>query len=374
MRVIKPYPVSCWRYYNPVPILGSNSVLDILNELTLPDKILLVTTSGFTARGMTAGILGKLGEHRVVVYDQVNSYPELDEIDQITQLYHDAGIQSIIALGGGSVIDLSKILGVTLYNNLDRPLDIALRQNKPQVWKKQVSVIAVPTTSGTGAEVTPFATVWDRTTSKKFSLNSNHLFPDYAVLDCSLTLTLPYRETLYTGLDAISHALETLWNKNRTPISENFAIQALDYAVQAFPIVLKQPGNLKQRKKMQLSSLLAGMAISQTKTAIAHSISYPLTSYYDVPHGLACSFTLVSIINKLNEGGYFKEKGVILPIIEMLNNLHLSNEILNYVDFSNLVNLIPLMITPERSGNFIIPINQKKIEEILEESFEVKYK
>src|SRR5690606_20309422 len=124
------------------------------------------------------------------------------------------------------------------------PLGKVLREGRQQTWEKKIPLVAIPTTSGTGAEVTPFATVWDQSEHRKYSITGDLIFPDTAVLDPELTLSLPEKETLYPGLDAISHALESLWNVNRTPVTAGFAIQALELAVEALPTVLGNPADL----------------------------------------------------------------------------------------------------------------------------------
>ena len=214
-------------------------------------------------------------------------------------------------------------------------------------------VTAIPTTSGTGAEVTPFATVWDSTTHKKHSLTGEHIYPTHALLDPELTLTLRRKETLYPALDTISHALESLWNKNRTPLSEAYATQALILANKALPIILEAPDNLEHRSRMQQASVLAGLAISQTRTAIAHSISYPLTSHFGVPHGLACSFTLPWLIKewlpRVSEsylGDLLKTTGA------LLERGRFSDEITYYVDELQALSCVDEMIIPERAGNY----------------------
>lgn len=170
----------------------------------------------------------------------------------------------------------------------------------------------------------PFATVWDHTANKKYSVTGDRTFPDYAILDPQLTLSLPEDETLYTALDTISHALESLWNKNRTVISETYALRALVLANEALPALLTAPEDLGQRERMQQASMLAGLAICTTRTAIAHAISYPMTLHYGVPHGLACSFTLPEILDSyLNSVTGEEERRVLEATRRVLGELNL---------------------------------------------------
>ena len=136
------------------------------------------------------------------------------------------------------------------------------------------------------------------------------LLPDKILLDPQLTLTLPRDITLFPGLDATSHALESIWNKNADRASNEIAYEALSLISKSLPQVLKRPSDLEARSSMQIASLLAGISINRTRSAIAHSISYPLTSRYSVPHGIACSFTLpylIDLVRSLNTKFFQKD-------------------------------------------------------------------
>ena len=213
---------------------------------------------------------------------------------------------------------------------------------------------AIPTTSGTGAEVTPFATVWDHTNHKKHSLAGPHMYPRSALLDPSLTLSLPSEETLHTGLDATSHALESLWNHNRTPVSSVFAMRALSLIVDVLPSALEAPGDINHRSSMQEASLLAGLAISQTRTATAHAVSYPLTSHFDVPHGLACSFTLPVLLaaNLPDLASEGLDEGVLLEVLTLLQGFDLADRLRKYAQPEAVLALQGSMTTKGRSENY----------------------
>lgn len=358
-----------WKHSNPVHVLAGFDFLPQLTKLVPPSGVLLVTTSGFTKRGTTGQVVNAIGKDCVTVEDQIDAYPDIDQLDKLIQSLNKLKINRIVAIGGGSVVDTAKVLSVALQCGKTNPIDAIFRKNNPLNWTQKIPLIAVPTTSGTGAEVTPFATVWDPLSKNKHSLFNDMLYPEYALLDPDLTTTLPLQETLYTGLDAISHALESLWNRNRTPISELFANQALTYAAKSFSEAMKNPGDRFHRGQMQMSSLLAGMAISQTKTAIAHSISYPLTSHFLVPHGLACGFTLKVLAEKMLGEGILDNREAITSIITLLGELELNHEIGRYLEVKDGLKLASLMFNPERSDNFIRSIDTEEILSILEDSF-----
>lgn len=351
-----------WNHYNPVKIAAGIDVFSKLGQQLTTGKWLLVTTAGTIRRGLADQITAQMpADTELLICDQVTPNPELDHLDELTRQYRSKSLTGLIALGGGSAMDAAKVLSVTLKDERDAPLAASLRDEQGQSWTTNLPVIAIPTTSGTGAEVTPFATVWDQADHKKYSITGDGVYPLMALLDPKLTLSLPHDETLYTALDAISHALESLWNKNRTPVSEAWAWQALELANDALPKVLAEPQNLSAREQMQQSSLLAGLAISQTRTAIAHSISYPLTSHYGVPHGLACSFTLPTLIKNNFEDLAGGNHTILLSrILNLLQTLGMDARISNYLTIKNALALTVEMTTPERAGNYSHSIDIRK--------------
>ena len=345
-----------WSYFNPVKVIAEPAALDNLKSIVPAEgNILLVTTAGFNSRGLTKRILKLLGSKRVFIYDQVTPNPTVDDLDNASMEFKSYHFSCLIALGGGSVMDTAKIFGVIFSSSLVRPLSKIFRDKVQNNWTSSLPVICIPTTSGTGAEVTQFATAWDSKYFKKYSVSGVKVFPTYAILDPELTLSLPKNHTLYTALDTISHGLESLWNKNRTSLSSAFAMQALAMAVQALPIILRQPEHLEKRGQMQQASMLAGMAISQTRTAIAHSISYPLTIHFGIPHGLACSFTLKELLkNNMDEiVSQPFEKQVLVAVWKLLDSLDLGKKVRTYSSVETILDLCGEMETKGRADNFI---------------------
>ncbi|MBW6521007.1 MAG: phosphonoacetaldehyde reductase [Desulfoarculaceae bacterium] len=355
-----------WDHYNPVKIRAGRGAMQRLPQLLSGSSWLLITTPGFTRRGLTAQVQRLASSVDFEVCDQITPNPELDELEALAAVYRHKRFEGILAIGGGSVIDAAKVLALTIPSAADNALTTVLRQGQKPNWLTKLPLVAIPTTSGTGAEVTPFATVWDAVDHQKYSLVGEQVYPDIALLDPELILTLPEQETLYTGLDAVSHALESLWNINRSPVSQAYAIQALELAEQALPQALSDPDNLDARESMQQASVLAGLAISQTRTAIAHSISYPLTSHFNVPHGLACSFTLSRIIEYyLHNCGDEISKCLMLRIAAMLSILDLPHHIETYVNHKEIHSLKDEMFHRDRVGNFKGIINNDTLDRLL---------
>jgi len=346
-----------WHHFNPVRVEFGVGCLERLadSDIVGSGQVLLVTTAGFVRRGQAAKVCEILGASRTSVFDDVTPNPEIDDLDCAMRVLRDCIPTVIVALGGGSVIDAAKAMAVGFKVDAGEAPFAAMLRHDHERPEHAVPVIAVPTTAGTGSEVTPFATVWDRQEHRKHSIAGNHVYPAAAIVDPTLTLSLPSEETLHTALDAISHSLESLWNRNRTPLSEGFSVRALREAISALPAVLTNPGDLAARSAMQRASLFAGMAISQTRTAIAHSISYPLTTHYGVPHGLACSFTLPRIISEhLERDG---EPPEIENLMErarvLLVSLRLDERLRSFASQAQVEALEGEMAQPGRADNYV---------------------
>lgn len=346
--------------YNPTNISITGDYLkELQNLFDSNEKLLLITSPGFIKRGHVDKLKNYFSN--LAIFSDIKPNPEIEHLDANFSDYKD-DYKAIIALGGGSVIDSAKAFSVGLKSDYTKPLYENLIENDQQVWNEHIRLIAIPSTSGTGSEVTPFATMWDSKTQKKYSISTSFMYPDTALLDASLTLTLPKRLTLHTGLDAISHSLESLWNKNKNPKSQNYALKSLELASKSFTSLLDNLESLELRKDMQMASTYAGLAISHTRTAIAHSISYPMTLEYDIPHGLACSFTLPKILNDYLNVCPSEEKEVLLKIQGLLEKIDFKSEIESYTNGDDFKKLQNRMYTKERAGNFLMEIKESYFE------------
>ncbi len=363
-----------WRQFNPVEIVAGSGEIENIARHVPAGKVLVVTSPGFTRRGMMTR-LQELLDGPTVRYDRVDPNPDLDTLETAANSLRGSGITSVLALGGGSAIDTGKAFCSALASEQPDFLAGTLRRTDRQLPPACLPLIAIPTTAGTGAEVTPFATIWDRPHQLKRSLAGRQLFPRVAVLDPQLTLSLPPRETLYSGLDCLSHALESLWNRHRTPVSAALAVRSLSIAEHALPRVMKDPSDIAAREEMQNASTVAGLAISQNRTALAHSISYPLTSHFSVPHGLAVGFTLRAIIHQiLNQHALDEVNDVerlLASIDRLLGTLNLGKEIRQFTSADQAIEKIGEMLTSERSNNFVLIPDPAMIRALIEQSFEL---
>lgn len=353
-----------WSYFNPTSVDFCSNSIDLIGSIIDFQRVVLITTPGFTKRGIVARVKMSLGDRLVMVSDNVKPNPDVEDIDATKELLRFVNPDCIMGLGGGSSLDTAKALACILPLPQGTTLTDHFRKRSPLNCGKVLPIITIPTTAGTGAEVTPFATVWDFRKKKKYSLMGNNLFPVKTVLDPALTLDLPESITISSGLDAISHALESIWNKNANPVSIGLATQSLVISLKTLPELKKNLTVLENRASMMEASLLAGLAISQTRTALAHSISYPLTLAFDLPHGIACSFTLPTILrfNAESDDGRLKQLATHLgytsidEMAESLNDLLLELEMPQFFsahipDDKQALALTPDMLTPGRADN-----------------------
>lgn len=286
-----------WQFQNPVKVMFGNGVLDEIGTI-LQGRCYAIVTYNNSYFSDLAARIAQNAKGCVVVLNQVHENPDIIDLPEICAAFkpHQAKIEVLVALGGGSVIDTTKALAVAL----DQPSRVEAVLKKGAAVEQSLPIISIPTTTGTGSEVTSWATIWDKANNSKFSLNDPKLYAEVALCDPLLTLKLPVSLTVQTGLDALSHAMESIWNKNRNAISLQFAKAAILEILAVLPALTQDPESIVLREKMMFASMNAGFAFSNTKTSIAHNISYAVTLNKGVPHGIACSFTLPTILSSFS--------------------------------------------------------------------------
>lgn len=359
-----------WCHNSCANIISGYGLIGSLENIHINGSVLIVTAPIFIENNTVSEIINTFKDCEFKVYSENIINPDIGLLDNLKKEYFRRRINYIIAIGGGSVIDTAKVLSVLLLQAEEVFLSKIFRDGLEVSIVTHIPVIAIPTTSGTGAECTHFATIWDNDYHKKYSLESIHLLPEYVILEPSLTLNLNWEQTFFTGLDAISHSIESLWNKNYNPVCRAYAKESIDHIRQAFITVLNDPLDIVSRTKMQIASTLSGMAINQTKTAIAHSISYPLSSRFKVPHGLASSFTIPSLYNYL-QGKQVLDKDsekCIQKGVNLINQLPVNEQLKKYVTKEDVISLCEEMNSPSRFGNFIVQVSSDDLKTILESS------
>jgi alcohol dehydrogenase len=284
-----------WAYWNPVRIGFGSGQFDKVAE-QIGSRPWALVTYGIPHFHALADKLAAVAGAPVVTIDNIDSNPDFVELVESCRRFGAASLRPavVVALGGGSMIDAAKVLAASGgdFARVKRHL-IERAPLDPATF---LPIIAVPTTAGTGSEVTSWATVWDATGGAKYSLAHPRLYPEAALVDPALTLAAPRALTLATGLDALSHSLESLWNVNANPVSANHAVNAAREIIDTLPRLLDRLGDIDLRTRLARASLFAGLAFSNTKTALAHNISYDITLRHGTAHGIACSFCLPQVM------------------------------------------------------------------------------
>ena len=380
MEVIK-------KFNNPTKtFFGLKSINKISKVVGLNKKILVITSKrgGKLFRKQITNIINS--QNKIYFLDKINSYPSTTIVDSLFKKFFNKQYDFIIGYGGGSVLDFSKIL--KSYLSLKKKIDIkSLIENINNLKKKNnIKLILIPTTSGTGSEVTPFATVWDLKNKKKLSLNSNLLYANYALVDPETTENLEYENRLFSGLDAINQLFDSYWNKNANYSSKLLASKGIELGVKAITNLNQNNFSKINRTKISKASLISGFCISKTRTSLCHSISYPLTSVYNVPHGLACFFSTLAVFDLINyqKKNFFKlisnntnfknTKSLRFHLSKIYKKHLVIKKLKKYVgSVENAEKLIKLMFTKGRSDNFCLPVSEALIKKVLHKSFKQKF-
>ena len=279
--------------YNPVKVIDTNNwyqtISKIQSELEIYNPI-IVSSLGTSKRNN----LDKLFSSYFLFTKTVTN-PTIEHCQLILNNISIRNFDSVIAIGGGSVLDTAKVILAALKSK-KYDLELLLALDPRKNLKNNIPSIFVPTTHGTGSEVTMWATIWDMVNKKKYSISHPDLYPDIALLDPKLTISLPFEVSISTISDALSHSFEALWNKNSTNYSTSLAVEAICIILKNIENIIEKKDSLIIKKDLLNASCLAGKAISITKTAAAHSMSYPLTIYFNIPHGIAASLFLNNFI------------------------------------------------------------------------------
>ena len=244
--------------------------------------------------------------HSVHLFTDIPSNPSVEHLSALLRRLRvqDFAPTAILAIGGGSCMDLAKGVSAFFYMppSLTEPADALRQAIRDKAYQTHahpfVDVIAMPTTAGTGSEVTKWATIWNPESNEKLSVDCPECYARAAVLIPEWTAGMPAGLTLSTGLDALSHAMEAFWARARTPLSQALALSAIDNIRRFLPLALAEPGAPAFRREMCAASLLAGLAFSQTRTTACHSLSYPLTMLHHIPHGYAAALTLAPVLRR----------------------------------------------------------------------------
>lgn len=297
-----------WNYEQPVSIVFGAGRIKDLTELindTGGSKGILITTEPFKSNGISDDIIAETNGLIIEKFTDVSPNPDVKEVDMCASIIREKGIDFVVALGGGSVIDCAKA-AASVATTED---SIRMYHGKgTKLPKSHLPLIAVPTTSGTGSEVTCISVLTDHEIKRKVPIVSENFFPTYALIDPELTVSMPPRLTAITGMDVLCHAVEGFWSKGHQPICDACAVYAAKLVFENIFAVYNSPDDISLRERLAEASVIAGLAFTIPKTTSSHACSFPLTNIYNIPHGEACALTLDSFvrINKDADNGRVK--------------------------------------------------------------------
>lgn len=291
--------------------IGYNSIENLERILKLESfrNIFLITgTKSFEKTKIKEIIYNSLKDVEFFRFNDFTPNPKIEDIKKGLGLFQSGNYDVIIAVGGGSVIDIGKCISI-FSTNKGTPERLVLKKNP--IKKKGIPLIRIPTTSGSGSEATHFAVVYIK--KNKYSLiEPNLMQPEYVIVDPQFTYDLPKNITAYSGMDALTQAIESFWNINSTLESKNYSKKAIKLVMENLLDAVVNPDK-KSRMNMAIAANYAGKAINITKTTACHAISYPITSYFNVPHGHAVALSLPPMIvynSNVNEDDVLDSRGV----------------------------------------------------------------
>mgnify|MGYP001572729272 CR=1 FL=1 len=301
-------------------INGFGSALEVAGQLSRlrVEKPLLITDPGLMSIGLVQPVVEALAAKGLnpVVFDRVREDPPEATVLAAAELGRMQGVDGVIAVGGGSSMDVAKVAAVLIGS--DQPLSALYGVD--QVKEERLPLVLVPTTAGTGSEVTPVAVITTGETTKA-GVSSSVLLPDVAVLDAQLTLGLPAIITAMTGVDAMVHAIEAYTSRHRkNPISDNLARQALTLLATNIRTAVRDGSNAEAREGMLLGACMAGQAFANAPVAAVHALAYPLGGHYHIPHGLSNSLVLPAVMDfnmSVAAGAYAELAELVVPGLQV---------------------------------------------------------
>jgi alcohol dehydrogenase class IV len=261
-------------------------------------KVLIITDQGVWNAGLVKKpqqLLEAAG-FQIEVINTTPPEPEAEHVNTILNSVNSLNCEMVIGIGGGSSMDVAKLIAVLLTN------DIPLRDllNKVPIRQRGLPTLMVPTTAGTGAEVTPNAIVLVPEEELKIGIVSSKLMPDCVILDPWMTVKLPAAITASTGMDALTHAIECYTSKKANPFSDTFAIKAITLISRSIRRAFRNGEDIDARHDMLLGAMLGGMSIATSSTTAVHALAYPLGGKYRIPHGLSNAILLPHVM-KFNQ-------------------------------------------------------------------------
>ena len=286
-------------YREPVCFQSIEDLAQPLRQLQI-QSVLLVTDSFLKSSGATRPLEEVLHHSgiRCAVFDQVQPNPTVDNVEAALELYHSAGCQGLIAFGGGSSIDCAKAVGARVVYPKK---SLGQLKGLLRVLRRLPPLIAIPTTAGTGSEVTVTAVITDSKTRHKYTMNNFTFIPAYAVHDPAVTRSLPPHLTATTGMDTLTHAVEAYIGRSTSAETRRLAKETVALVFENLETAYRDGNNLAARKKMLRAAYAAGIAFSKSYVGYIHAVAHTLGGQYNIPHGLANSVLMPYVLESYGQ-------------------------------------------------------------------------
>ena len=300
--------MSQFEYCMPCKIVFGHGAMKNIKDYVQGSRIFFICDPFLYKSGVAQKVGSNLTDCEVVYFSEIEPNPSCESVDAAAKAARDLGAETVIGMGGGSSMDVAKIVSclVTNEGSIYDYYSGGTRTLQP----RKTRLICIPTTAGTGSEVTNVGVFTNRNTHVKMPMVNHQFWSDVSMLDPELTYTLPAPITASTGMDAFCHAIEAFWNKTSQPICDCLAVEAMQLILANIKKAYDHPDDQEARGNMQLASLLAGIAFSQTRTTGIHAVSFPLTAEFGVSHGNACAITLPAFIRASKEQAGAKLTGL----------------------------------------------------------------
>lgn len=289
-------------YMQPKMIKGEHALLDLVDVLKEKHltHYMIVTTPGFIKRGTLQSFFDALNQNDIQysIFHDLKPDPEIYDVEKLKEMFIKESCQALIAIGGGSVIDCSKAALACIQM---KNLDVKTVLHTGRVSKPLPLLIAVPTTAGTGSEVTAGAVITDPIKKRKYALSHLFLIPKYAVLDASLLTSLPSKMTAYTGMDALTHAIEAYINCFNNRKTNEYALCAIKSIFQYLVPSFEDGLNKHCRLELLEASYNAGVAISNNYVGYVHAIAHGIGGMYHLQHGMINAIILPIVLEEYGD-------------------------------------------------------------------------
>ncbi len=277
---------------------GSGKLVELCEEISRCGfkRVALITSKDLVELKLAekAVVEAERGGAKALVFSEVKSNPTTALVTEGVKVLKPFAPDCLVGLGGGSAIDLAKGIGICLSHGT---ADIKAFQGSHNVRTASVPIICIPTTAGTGSEVNYWAVISDLDTKEKLSIGHPAMSPHLAIVDPELTVTLPPNLTLWTGLDALSHAVEAYFSTRSNRLFDVLSLEAVSMIIGSIDRAVKHGEDLKVRENMSLASLLAGVAMQSVGLGLIHAMSHQVSGFYDTPHGLANAVLMPQVLN-----------------------------------------------------------------------------